>query len=131
MKRARAYSTRFANCLNTIRTRTEVALLAAHAGEIAGFMGPDVEIIEFGAGSLRKVRTLLGAASGVRAYTPIDISGDYLREVTSLLAEEYPALRLRPIVADFTEPLAVPITADASVELASFLARRSGISGPA
>lgn len=95
------------------QTRTEMALLATNAGEIAELMGSGVEIVEFGAGSLRKVRTLLNAAPGVRAYTPIDISGDYLREVTCRLAEEYPTLRLRPIVADFTEPSAMPIAAGA------------------
>jgi L-histidine Nalpha-methyltransferase len=53
----------------------------------------------------------LDAAPSVRAYTPIDISGEYLREVTCLLAEEYPALRLRPMVADFTEPLSIAAVA--------------------
>src|SRR6185369_15723491 len=60
------------------QTRTETALLARHAGEIAALMGEDVEIVEFGAGSLRKVRILLDAAHNPRAYTPLDISGDYL-----------------------------------------------------
>ena len=42
-------------------TRTELAILTRHAGEIAQQIGPDAEIIEFGAGSLRKVRLLLDA----------------------------------------------------------------------
>src|ERR1700689_2232038 len=41
------------------QTRTEIALLKRHAGEIAGLMGSNIEILEFGAGSLRKVRILL------------------------------------------------------------------------
>ena len=61
------------------QTRTETALLTRHAREIAALMGPDVEIVEFGAGSLRKVRILLDAAQDPRAYMPLDISGDYLR----------------------------------------------------
>src|ERR1700690_40368 len=52
------------------QTRTEIALLRRHAGEIAGLMGPNLEILEFGAGSLRKVRILLNAAHAPRAYTP-------------------------------------------------------------
>jgi L-histidine N-alpha-methyltransferase len=44
------------------QTRTEMALLTRHASEIAALMGCDVEILEFGAGSLRKVRILLDAA---------------------------------------------------------------------
>jgi dimethylhistidine N-methyltransferase len=82
-------------------------LLARHAGEIAALMGDDVEIVEFGAGALKKVRILLDAAR-VRAYSPLDISGDYLREVVVHLASEYPALRLRPLIGDFTRPLEIP-----------------------
>src|SRR5471032_1253958 len=89
------------------QTHTEVALLTRHAGEIAALMGPGVEIVEFGAGSLRKVRILLDAAQDPRAYTPLDISGDYLQEVVRALAADYPALTLRPLVGDFTRPLEI------------------------
>jgi L-histidine Nalpha-methyltransferase len=90
------------------QTRTEMALLTRHASEIAALMGRDVEILEFGAGSLRKVRILLDAAQTPCAYTPLDISGDYLQEVVRALAAEYPALVLRPVVGDFTCPLDIP-----------------------
>src|SRR5471032_1567557 len=90
------------------QTRTEVALLSRHAGEIAALMGPGMEIVEFGAGSLRKVRILLDAAQDLRAYTPLDISGGYLGEVVHALAADYPALTLRPLVGDFTLPLSIP-----------------------
>ena len=102
------------------QTRAEIALLTAHRDEIARLMGPNVEIVEFGAGSLRKVRIMLDAATNVRAYTPIDISGDYLRDVTWTLAKEYPSLHLRPIVADFTEPFAIPIAAGALRQVGFF-----------
>jgi dimethylhistidine N-methyltransferase len=91
------------------QTRTEVALLKRHAGEIAALMGEGVEILEFGAGSLRKVRILLEAAQNPRAYTPLDISGDYLRDVVRALAADYPALTLRPLAGDFTRPLDIPV----------------------
>ena len=90
------------------QTRTEVALLRRHAPEIAALMGPGVEIVEFGAGSLRKVRILLDAAQNPRAYTPLDISGAYLQGVVHALAADYPALHLRPLVGDFTLPLEIP-----------------------
>jgi dimethylhistidine N-methyltransferase len=89
------------------QTRTETALLARHAGEIAALMGAGAEIVEFGAGSLRKVRILLAAASP-HAYTPLDISGAYLGEVVRALAADHPALTLRPVVADFTRPMDIP-----------------------
>ncbi len=91
------------------QTRTETALLARHAEEIAALMGEDVEIVEFGAGSLRKVRILLGAARSPRAYTPMDISGEYLCDVVRSLAADHPALTLRPLVGDFTRPLEIPV----------------------
>ena len=90
------------------QTRTETALLAAHAEEIASLIGPDAEMVEFGAGSLRKARILLDAMRAPRAYTPIDISGEYLLEVTRAMAAEYPTLTLRPLVADFTAEMTIP-----------------------
>jgi len=92
------------------QTRTETALLARHAAEIAALMGAGAEIVEFGAGSLRKVRILLEAASP-QAYTPLDISGAYLGEVVRALAADYPMLTLRPVVADFTRPMDIPALA--------------------
>jgi len=94
------------------QTRTETALLARHAPEIAALMGPGVEIVEFGAGSLRKARILLDAVDAPRAYTPLDISGDYLASVVRSLAADYPALALRPMVGDFTGPLDIPALPD-------------------
>ena len=89
-------------------TRVETALLRRHGPEIAALIGEDVEIVEFGAGSLRKVRLLLEAVKNPRAYTPLDISGEYLGDVVSALAAEFPAVTLRPVVADFTLPVSLP-----------------------
>lgn len=89
------------------QTRTEVALLRRHAGEIAGLIGTDAEIVEFGAGALRKIRLLLEAARP-RAYLPIDISGAYLKEVSRLLAADHPGLAIRPLAGDFTRALLLP-----------------------
>jgi dimethylhistidine N-methyltransferase len=101
------------------QTRTETAMLQAHAGEIAALMGADAEIVEFGAGSLKKVRLLLDVARP-RGYTPIDISGDYLMTVTQTLAAAYPDLTLRPLVADFTATLAIAPLAGARARTGFF-----------
>ena len=90
------------------QTRTEVALLRRHASEMAGLIGAGAEIVEFGAGALRKVRILLDALETPSRYVPIDISGAYLRDVTRTLASEYPNLALSPVVGDFTQPLQLP-----------------------
>ncbi len=86
-------------------TRTEIGLLKAHAPEIAEFIGPDIELVEFGAGSLRKVRLLLDTLRSPRSYIPIDICGDYLLQVAEVLESEYPGLCVNPVVADFTGPI--------------------------
>jgi dimethylhistidine N-methyltransferase len=89
-------------------TRTEIALLEARAADFAALIGPDVELVEFGAGAGRKVRLLLDALKRPIAYLPIDISGDYLQGVADKLDADYPDLRVRPIVADYTQPFALP-----------------------
>jgi dimethylhistidine N-methyltransferase len=90
------------------QTRTEMKLLGRHAAEIAALMGDNVELVEFGAGSLRKVRILLDGVRKISAYTPLDISGEYLGEVVRALASDYPALTLRPLIGDFTGTLDIP-----------------------
>ncbi len=92
------------------QTRTELALLQRYANEIATLAGDKVEIIEFGAGALRKIRVLLDAMPGAEAYVPIDISGDYLQSVAAELEAEYPALTVTPVVADFTKAFFLPET---------------------
>ena len=94
-------------------TRTELGLLKAHAGEIAKLIGPDSDIIEFGAGAGEKVRVLLDALERPRAYRPIDISGPYLRGIASRLRADYPRLAVEPIVADFTAEVALPASSGA------------------
>ncbi|HVZ70715.1 MAG TPA: L-histidine N(alpha)-methyltransferase [Rhizomicrobium sp.] len=90
------------------QTRTETALLREHAGEISQLMGSNVELIEFGAGSLAKVRILLDALQTPKSYVPIDISGDYLLDVAVGLEEDYPDMTLRPVIADFTQAIDLP-----------------------
>ncbi|HYP84994.1 L-histidine N(alpha)-methyltransferase [Variovorax sp.] len=89
-------------------TRTELAILATHAGEIAQRIGPDAEIVEFGAGSLRKVRLLLDALETPRRFVPIDISGEHLEGAAKRLRAEYPQLPVHPVVADYTRPFDLP-----------------------
>jgi dimethylhistidine N-methyltransferase len=89
-------------------TRTELALLAQHAGEMAALIGPGAEIVEFGAGASRKVRLLLDALAAPRRYVPVDISGEHLEEAAQALRADHPALDVRPLVADFTQGLDLP-----------------------
>ncbi len=89
-------------------TRTEIGILEANAAAIAQQMGPGAEIVEFGAGSLRKVRLLLDAAEAPSRYVPIDISGEHMMQAAEVLKRDYPGLQVEPVVADYTHALTLP-----------------------
>ncbi|MEO5669413.1 MAG: L-histidine N(alpha)-methyltransferase, partial [Ramlibacter sp.] len=89
-------------------TRTELAILADNANDIAAHMGPHAELVEFGAGSLRKVRLLLDAMDRPARYLPIDISGEHLAQAAAALQQEYPDLEVQTMVADYTQRLMMP-----------------------
>ncbi|RZT93640.1 L-histidine N(alpha)-methyltransferase [Rivibacter subsaxonicus] len=89
-------------------TRTELRILADHAPEIARCIGPHADIIEFGAGSSRKVRLLLEALQQPRRFVPIDISAEHLHAAADLLRLEHPGLLVQPLAADFTRPFDLP-----------------------
>lgn len=94
-------------------TRTELALLQTHAADMAAQMGERVQLVEYGAGALRKVRLLLDAlpyAKGQQSveFVPVDISGPHLLSACDGLAGDYPGLAIHPLVADFTRQHALP-----------------------
>lgn len=101
-------------------TRTELGILERSVGEMAGLAGSGAEIVEFGAGSLRKVRLLLAAFDAPARYLPIDISGEYLRDAAAVLRREFAALEVRPIVADYTQALDLPPVAGAGRRIGFF-----------
>ena len=84
-------------------TRQETALLESIAVEIADFVAPGSALVEFGSGASLKTRRLLDAAPQLDIYAPIDVSGSALSAAAEMIAAEYPALSVRPIVADFTQ----------------------------
>lgn len=89
-------------------TRTETAILAARAGEIAAEAPDGCILVEFGSGSSRKTEILIEALPNLFAYIPIDVSLDALAEARERLASRFPKLRVIPIVADFVRSLALP-----------------------
>lgn len=83
-------------------TRTEDRLLRRHAAAIVERAGPH-SVLELGSGTSRKTRHLLAAwnePGGV--YWPFDVSGETLERVAVELAARYPALRIHPLVGDYT-----------------------------
>ncbi|MCW2641948.1 MAG: hypothetical protein JWP76_4254 [Dactylosporangium sp.] len=88
-------------------TRTERAVLQAHAPEIARITGAKT-LVELGSGSSEKTRLLLDALSrhgSLGAFIPLDVSAAALGEAVSMLTAEYPGLAVHGIVGDFTRHL--------------------------
>jgi dimethylhistidine N-methyltransferase len=85
-------------------TRTEMAILHAHASDIAKLIGPDAVVVELGSGASDKVRLLLDVIRP-KAYLGIDISRDFLQAATQRLAEDYPWLDVHAACADLSQPL--------------------------
>jgi dimethylhistidine N-methyltransferase len=90
-------------------TRIEIGILRRHAAAMAARCGPRCLLIELGAGSLAKVRLLLDRLDRPAGYVPVDMAGDHLRAAVAALADDYPALDVRPVVADFTAAFASPV----------------------
>lgn len=89
--------------------RSELALLRAAKDDLAHLVPPHAHIIEYGAGSLLKVRLLLEALREPATYVPLDISSDWLLAAVEQLAAEHPRLRVRPVAADFSQPCEIPL----------------------
>lgn len=89
-------------------TRTETALLEAKGAEIAACVGPSAQIVEYGCGSVQKIRLLLDALDSPASYVAVDISRDYLLDAAAALAADYPDLEVHALCADFTKPFDVP-----------------------
>jgi len=88
-------------------TRTETAILRGNVADIAQFVGPDAELIEYGSGVQAKTRILIQALQ-TRLYVPIDIAIGTLRASSNELAGRFPWLNIVGICADYTRPLALP-----------------------
>lgn len=97
----------------------ERQLLAQVAGELAESIEPVTVLIEPGAGSLEKVRTLLDALRPT-AFVPIDISGDHLRQAVDRLASDYPWLDIHAACDDYSQEMHLPDTVPPGRRLAFF-----------
>jgi len=92
-------------------TRTEIAIMRDHAGDIADTLGPDVRLVEYGSGSGIKTRMLLEHLETPVAYVPVEISRSALMESVAELATRFPDVPMQPVCADFTQPLRLPVAA--------------------
>ena len=89
-------------------TETELGIMQENMDEIVALVGKHASLIEFGSGSSRKTRALLGSLKDLAAYVPVDISEEHLLESNEQLQREFPDLEVLPVVADFTHPFDLP-----------------------
>jgi dimethylhistidine N-methyltransferase len=90
-------------------TRSEIALMATHAAEMADVLGEEVRLVEYGSGNAVKTRMLLEHLHAPVAYVPVEISVEPLRRCVQEMSERFPALAVQPHPGDFTRPLRLPI----------------------
>lgn len=89
-------------------TRCELQIMRRHTDEIVSCLPPAGVLIEFGSGSSIKTRQLLDRLSDLRAYVPIDISGEHLLITAGQLQQRYRRLEVLPLIADFTAEAKLP-----------------------
>ncbi|HVV16576.1 MAG TPA: L-histidine N(alpha)-methyltransferase [Polyangia bacterium] len=108
-------------------TRTERAILAAHAAEMIDAAGPPFAVAELGAGTASKTRLLLSALlqrQRQAIYVPIDVSPSALSLAQAALAR-FRRLAVHPVVGRYPEDLGV-LDAIAGRRLLLFLGSNLG-----
>ena len=91
-------------------TVTETGLLEQQASAIAAALGHGT-LVEFGAGSARKVSPLLTAlerAGLAPAYVALDISAEHLQQACGRLQRRHPAVPMLGVCCDYSELEALP-----------------------
>jgi L-histidine N-alpha-methyltransferase len=105
-------------------TRTEEAILRAHAGELP----PVQALVELGAGYSRKTRLLLEAlTAGGRPllFVPLDVAVEPLRDAARRITEDFPTVTVHGVVADFDDELG-PLPGPPGERLVAFLGSTIG-----
>jgi len=102
-------------------TRRETEILTAHADDIVALTGAST-LVELGSGTSEKTRLLLEAFTrrAELLFVPIDVSVEVLTDAARTIAEEYDAVTVQAIVADFGDPLA-PLPGTPGERLVAFL----------
>jgi L-histidine Nalpha-methyltransferase len=89
-------------------TRTELGILQARADEICKGCEPAINLVELGAGSGHKTRTIIASLLrrqlGLK-YFPVDVSPSALQAAKAALETEFDYLSVRPIVMDYFESM--------------------------
>lgn len=89
-------------------TRTERAILEAHADDLVAHVGHAVDLVELGSGSASKTRLLVEALlrrHGQLRFIPVDISRSILEESSLALVEDYAELEIFAVAGEYHDGL--------------------------
>ena len=110
-------------------TRAESEILDRFAAQMVGSLDGKIEIVEFGSGSARKTRFLIGETLKRQSrleYHPIDISASALIGSATALVAEYERLEVIAYASDYFEVLAASRLSTSNRVLALFLGSNVG-----
>jgi dimethylhistidine N-methyltransferase len=110
-------------------TRAEAEVLESNAAEIVKVLQGPLELVEFGSGSARKTRAIIGAVLERQErldYHPIDISATALLDSSTALVTEYERLHVTAYASDYVELLASARLSTSKRLLALFLGSNIG-----
>jgi L-histidine Nalpha-methyltransferase len=88
-------------------TRTEAAIMAAHAADMATAVGTGRTLVDLGAGNCVKAGRLF-ATLKPRRYVAVDISVEFLRNALDCLQREHQAMDMVGVGLDFSAALSLP-----------------------
>lgn len=89
-------------------TRTEKSIMLNHLDVIAQDLNRNTLVIELGAGSRNKIKTLLEHIPSIKAYVPVDISSSYILKEAVELDSEYSELTVKVSICDYTQNFIMP-----------------------
>jgi len=87
-------------------TGIEKEILKKIASEINLIFGDNLTFIEFGSGSIEKIRILLN--DRVKFYVPLDISFDFINKSSKKLFKSFPNLKTLPTYCDYIKYIKLP-----------------------
>ena len=86
-------------------TRSELSILENQNKVINNFLPKNASIIEFGSGSNKKIKKLIGALDDPIEYIPIDISKSFLFDNAKSFAKNHPGIKVTAICAEFNQSI--------------------------
>lgn len=93
-------------------TRTEQAIMATYAPEIARAVGANCTVIELGAGNCQKAKLLCKLIDPAH-FVAVDISEAFLNEAVAGMRLAFPSMTIDAIAADLTTNIVLPASVSA------------------